>query len=70
MRSYHALGLHYLKMKLMKEATTIFERLLSVCPNDNIGARYELIICYEQLKETKSTDKLCHRYPDKDIYEG
>ena len=69
-RAYHALGLHYLKMQLMQEATTIFERLVSVCPNDNIGARYELIICYVQLKDTKNINKLCQRYPDEDLYEG
>jgi len=69
-RAYHALGLHYFNMQLIKEATTIFEHLVSVCPYDNIGARYELIICYEQLKDTKNINKLCQRYPDEDLYEG
>ena len=43
MRAYHTLGLALLRRQDAKAAMEIFGRLVSVNPNDNLGARYLLM---------------------------
>ena len=46
MRAYHNLGLWHFHSDRYDEAIEIFERLLSVNPDDNQGVRYLLPVCW------------------------
>ncbi len=55
MRSYHGLAIWYLKQSRYSDAMLILKRLLSICPNDNLGCRYLIPMC---LFELNSIDEL------------
>lgn len=64
MRAYYALGLELLDQKKLDEAAEVFERLLSVCPNDNIGARCVLPEVYFLQGNYRGVIELHSKYPD------
>lgn len=64
MRAYHALGLHLLRDRGAAAAIDIFARLVSVDPNDNLGARYTWMQCLLDLRDWQSALDLSRRYPD------
>jgi tetratricopeptide (TPR) repeat protein len=64
MRAYHSLGLHLLRSQGAERALEIFARLVSINPNDNLGARYLLMQCFLDLADWSSAATLALRYPD------
>lgn len=62
MRAYHALGLFYLKRHEHGKAQEALKRLVSVHPNDNLGARYELLCSYASIHDWKSVLALSAEY--------
>lgn len=64
MRAYDNLGLWHLNNCRYDDAIEIFERLLSVNPNDNQGIRYLLPICWFEKGELSKIVVHCRRYAD------
>jgi tetratricopeptide (TPR) repeat protein len=64
MRAYHNLGLKHLYRNEYEEAIEIFERLLSVNPNDDQGLRYLLPLCWFATDEPSKIVVHCQSYPD------
>ncbi|WP_147473972.1 tetratricopeptide repeat protein [Allofranklinella schreckenbergeri] len=68
LRACHALALALLEQKhgdgAMAEAMEILARLVSVCPNDNLGARYVLMGCYLETEDWQAAVELSQRYPE------
>lgn len=67
MRAYHHLGLCYRDRNAVKEAITVFNRLLSVNPADNLGVRGLLPVCWFELNDPWNAVKHCRQYQD-DIF--
>ena len=67
MRAYHHLGLCYWDRNAVKEAITVFTRLLSVNPADNQGVRGLLPMCWFELNDPWNAVKHCRQYQD-DIF--
>ena len=64
MRAYHNLGLWHFHSDRYDNAIEIFERLLSVNWNDNLGVRYLLPVCWFEKNELSAILDLCSQYPD------
>lgn len=64
MRAYDNLGLWHFHSDRYDEAIEIFERLLSVNPDDNLGVRYLLPVCWFEKNELSAILDLCSQYPD------
>jgi tetratricopeptide (TPR) repeat protein len=64
MRACHSLGLHILRTQGSAAALELFARLVSVNPNDNLGARYVLMGCWLETGAWQSAISLALRYPD------
>lgn len=64
MRAYHALGLFYLKRHEHGKAQEALRRLVSVHPNDNLGARYDLLCSYATISDWKSVLALSAEYSE------
>lgn len=62
MRAYHSLGLWRLEEGEYAEAARIFSRLMQVCPNDNLGARYLLIHCTFATGKPAEALSVCRKY--------
>ncbi|MFP4460493.1 MAG: tetratricopeptide repeat protein, partial [Candidatus Zixiibacteriota bacterium] len=60
----HNYGCVYNKIHIWQEATDIFEKLIEFNPNDNTGARMELIESYLALGKYESIIELCDKYTD------
>ena len=64
MRAYRNLGLWRLNQRRYNGAIEIFERLLSVNPNDNQGVRHLLPKCWFEKGELSKIVVHCRRYSD------
>ena len=64
MRAYRNLGMWNLDNARYDEAIEIFERLLSVNPNDNQGVRYLLPKCWFEKNELPRILTHCRKYAD------
>lgn len=64
MRAYHALGLHLQAHQGASKAAEIFMRLVSVNPNDNLGARYLLMQTLLDAGDWTKAATLYRSYPD------
>ncbi len=64
MRAYHALGLCLLKEHGPAAAIDIFARLVSVNPNDNLGARSLLMQCSLGIADWNRALSLAQNYPN------
>ena len=64
LRAYHALGLHLQAHQGAAKAVEVFARLVSVNPNDNLGARYVLMQTLLDLGEWTKAATLSRSYPD------
>ncbi len=64
LRALHGLACVLKKQGNVHEATEIFARLVSVCPNDNLGARSVLVNCFLHLGAWEAALGLCERYRD------
>ncbi|MBK8102720.1 MAG: hypothetical protein IPK30_05415 [Cellvibrionales bacterium] len=64
LRAYHHLGLCYWGQGAVKEAITVFSRLLSINPMDNQGVRGVLPMCWFELNDPWNAVKHCRQYQD------
>jgi len=62
MRAYHALGLWFLDHHHFEDAIAIFSRLLSICPDDNLGIRYLLPQCWFSTSTPEKVIEHCSKY--------
>ena len=63
LRAYHGLGLCLLDNGEVEAALEIFERLISLNPNDNQGARALVVRCRFTLHQPEGVLKVCRLYP-------
>lgn len=63
LRAYHGLGLCLLDEGKVEPALEIFERLMSLNPNDNQGARALVVGCRFTLHQPEGVLKVCRQYP-------
>ncbi len=68
-RAYKALAEQYFETKNIEEAIIIAKRLISVHSDDNIGARYTLVKCYQHIKNTVALEELCKQYEGENLLE-
>lgn len=64
LRAYHALGLHLQAHQGAAKAIEVFARLVSVNPNDNLGARYVLMQALLDTGDWTKAATLFRSYPD------
>ena len=64
LRAYQALGLWYERMGKSEQAIEIYSRMLSVCPNDNLGIRYLLPRLWFEKGDYLSVVRLCKEHED------
>ena len=64
LRAYHGLGLCLLDEGEIEAALEIFERMVSLNPNDNQGARALAVGCLFELREPEGVLSVCRQYPD------
>lgn len=64
LRAYHGLGLCVLDDGDVEAALEIFERLVSLNPNDNLGARALVVGCRLALHQPEGVLKVCRQYPE------
>lgn len=62
MRAYHYLGLWRQRRGELDAATEIFQRLLSVCPSDNIGVRYLLPMTWLEQGKIRTVIQHCRQF--------
>jgi tetratricopeptide (TPR) repeat protein len=64
MSSYHNLGLYFAKNGDHHRSSTIFSRLVSVCANDNLGARHMLVTSLLHQGQAQRVIQICRQYSD------
>jgi tetratricopeptide (TPR) repeat protein len=64
LRLYHAFGLQLLNRGKTDEALEVFEHLVAMSPNDNLGARALVVGCHFELKEPEGVLSMCRQFPD------
>lgn len=69
-RAYKGLGLRYAHKEMYEQAEEIFQRLISLHANDNLGARYELIDLYYKQGKEELIDRLIDLYPDENLLDN
>jgi len=63
-RAMHNLGLWLHRRGEYDNSIEVFSKLNQLCPNDNLGARYELMELYFEVNDYESILSLCSDYPD------
>lgn len=63
LRLNHSYGLQLLSRGRTEEALGIFENLLGLSPNDNLGARALVVGCHFELKEPEGVLSVCRQFP-------
>jgi tetratricopeptide (TPR) repeat protein len=64
LRLYHAYGLQLLRRGQAEEGLQVFEHLLGLSPNDNLGARALAVGCYFELESPERVLSVCRQFPD------
>jgi len=64
LRLYHAYGLQLLDRGKTDDALQIFEHLVALSPQDNLGARALVVGCHFELKEPEGVLSVCRQFPD------
>lgn len=64
LRLYHAFGLQLLTRGKTDEALEVFEHLVAMSPNDNLGARALVVGYHFELKEPEGVLSMCRQFPD------
>jgi tetratricopeptide (TPR) repeat protein len=64
LRLYHSYGLQLFQRRKTDDALLVFERLLVLSPNDNLGARAMVVGCHFELKEPEGVLSVCRQFPD------
>ena len=68
-RAYHGLGLAYFYDGQFDAAMTVFKNLVSLCPNDNMGARALVVECGFKLSQPNEVLALCDQYQNDGLVE-
>ncbi len=68
LRLYHSFGLQLMKRAEIENALDVFEKILTLNPNDNQGVRALAVKCYFSLKRPDEVLSVCRQYPQ-DIME-
>lgn len=66
MRLLQKYGDNFVECGQMRFAISIFEKMLELCTNDNLGVRYSLMHIYAYLEEEEAALKLYKKYPEND----
>jgi len=64
MRLKNDLARMFLEMNKRKEAIAVYEEMLKLCPNDNIGVRFLLLGQYVFFEEYEKAERLSKKYGD------
>lgn len=64
LRLYHSYGLQLLEQEETDDALEVFENLLGLSPNDNLGARALVVGCHFELKEPSGVLSVCRQFPN------
>lgn len=64
LRSYHSLGLQYMKEGNLPRAIGIFNTILQANPSDNQGIRALLVECYFEIDRPTDVLRVCMLFPD------
>jgi len=64
LRAYHTLGLWLERRKEVDESIKVFNNMLSICPNDNIGVRYLLPKLFLEKGDLLSVIRHCKKHAD------
>lgn len=64
MRLLEKYASHYVQCGQMRLAISVYEKMLKLCNNDNLGVRYTLMHLYTFLEDEQSALKLYEKYPD------
>lgn len=69
LRAYHGHGLCLLESGAIESALKIFERLVGLNPDDNLGVRALVVGCCFALKQPEKVLEVCLKYPDDTMQE-
>jgi len=64
LRLYHSFGLQLMKRGETETALEVFEHLVALSPNDNLGARALVVGCRFELKEPEGVLSVCRQFSD------
>jgi tetratricopeptide (TPR) repeat protein len=64
LRLYHSFGLQLLDRGQTEEALDVFENLLALSPDDNLGVRALVVRCYLALNQAEGVLSVCRQYKD------
>lgn len=64
MRLLEKYASHFVQCGQMRLAISVFEKMLELCTNDNIGVRYTLMHLYAYLEDEHSALELYEKYPE------
>lgn len=64
LRSYHSLGLQYMREGNLPRAIGIFDTMLKANPNDNQDIRSLLVECYFEIDRPSDVLRVCMLYPN------
>jgi tetratricopeptide (TPR) repeat protein len=64
LRAYHTLGLWLERRKEVDESIKVFNNMLSICPNDNIGVRYLLPKLFLERGDLLSVIRHCKKHAE------
>lgn len=64
MRLLEKYASHFVQCGQMRLAISVYEKMLKLCTNDNLGVRYTLMHLYTFLEDEQSALELFNRYPE------
>lgn len=64
MRLLEKYASHFVECGQMRLAISVYEKMLELCTNDNLGVRYTLMHLYIYLEDEQSALKLYEKYPE------
>lgn len=64
MRLLEKYASHFVQCGQMRLAISVYEKMLKLCNNDNLGVRYTLMHLYTFLEDEQSALELFNRYPE------
>ncbi len=64
MRLLEKYASHFVQCGQMRLAIAVYEKMLKLCTNDNIGVRYTLMHLYTFLEDERSALELSEKYPE------
>lgn len=64
MRLLEKYASHFVQCGQMRLAISVYEKMLKLCTNDNLGVRYTLMHLYTFLEDEQSAHELYEKYPE------